>query len=129
MSETPPTIDPTKIVQIEIACTDLERSLAFYNDVFGWQAVPTDIDRYTLLEVPDHCHFGISLRPRDERETFSGLSPLTLYLAVADYAPYLERVRKSTGRVVVPKMKWPGYGEACIVADPDGQRFGLHARV
>lgn len=120
-------IDPTKLCQIEIQVSDMERSLEFYREVFGWKKVPAEMFEYAVLEVPPECTFGISLIPSLAFGATN--SRLVLYFSVSTEAAIkdiMARAKQWGGSAVFGPKRVPGRGMIYQVADPDGQRFGLY---
>lgn len=111
------------LCQVEIHVRDLQRSLKFYEDVFGWQPVPAEIHNYVVLKVPDSSAYGISLIPDAKRAP--GGDGIVLYFSCEDPDACLERATKAGGRVRFRNQRLPGYGRLDQFEDPDGQRFGL----
>lgn len=121
-------IDPTKLCQIEIQVRDLDRSILFYQNVLGWHPIPAEIHRVTVLEVPEHCAFGISLIGHKTRHSAAKQvpwSPLVLYFAHDKPQEIIAKVPQYLGRVRFGPKQLPGYGEIFQFMDPDGTRFGL----
>jgi len=118
-------IDPTRLVQIEINVSDLEISLRFYEHAFGWRRVPAEIHNYVVLEVPDHCPFGVALVPRPGKPATAPLPLLVPYFKVEDPEALIKKVEEFGGALVFGPKVLPSYGTIFQVADPDGQRFGL----
>lgn len=123
-------IDPRSLCQIEIMITDRERSVAFYSRVFGWTPVPADIHEFIVLNVSEDCPWGISLVTVTRAEQLRS-SLTTLYFAVAsmDQAKKIVTEAEECGGRVISSSgdgrDVPGYGRMWVVADPDGQRWGL----
>jgi predicted enzyme related to lactoylglutathione lyase len=116
-------IDPTALCQIEIQVSDLSRSIEFYREVFGWQPVPAFIHEYVVLDVPEHCQFGVSLVPQPNLGRCHG-NAVRLYFRVSDAPLILERASTFGGQRL-PGRSLPGYGRVEVVTDPDGNAFGL----
>lgn len=116
-------IDPRQLCQIEIRISDLERSLAFYRQVFGWKPVPAEVHNYIILDVPEDCPVGITLIPGNESKEDS--KRLVLYFAVDDPEEIISKVKDLGGRVILGPRKVQGYGTIYQFTDPNGQCFGL----
>jgi uncharacterized protein len=103
-----------------------EQTIAFYRDVFGWDAhtvSDTDDFRYTTLGEGDGQLAGImddSPYPDDEAAHWA------VYFAVSDADAAIARVEALGGSVVRPAEDTP-YGRLATVADPTGTRFRLVA--
>jgi len=103
-----------------------EPTVAFYRDVFGWDAhVMSDTDefRYTTLGEGEGQLAGImddSPYPGDEPAHWA------VYFAVADADAAIERVQELGGSIVRPAEDTP-YGRLATVADPTGTQFRIVA--
>lgn len=117
-------VDPTKLCQIEIHVSNIERSLKFYETVMNWPAVPTEIHNYHVLEVPERCPFGIALVPDKKAIARSGI---VLYFAVDD-PQEIANAAKLQGTDPLPGATLPGYGKVQQIQDPDGNCFGLYKK-
>ncbi|MEZ4743622.1 MAG: VOC family protein [Bdellovibrionota bacterium] len=117
-------VNPRKLCQIEIMVSDLDRSLLFYDKVFGWKAVPAYIYNYVVLDVPESCPFGVSLIPDNEVSKSFG-TRVILYFEVNNSRSVVELAYQYGGKKILEK-KLPGYGRTVQLSDPDGQIFGLY---
>ncbi len=117
------TLLPTKLCQIEIPVLDIERSILFYERVFGWKQAPAEMHEYIVMQVPDDCPYGISLIPtRKER---SGDS-VVLYFQTEDPKAVADAAKNNGGRLRFGPKKLGAYGDIYQIEDPDGNRFGLY---
>jgi predicted enzyme related to lactoylglutathione lyase len=116
-------IDPNKLCQVEIHTARLDVSRKFYEEVFGWKAVPAEIHNYIVLAVPEDCPFGISIVPSIGAKPSSG--QIILYFQVDDAAQIAERAAKFGGSKKFGPTRLPAYGDIWQITDPDGHRFGL----
>lgn len=115
-------INPQALCQIEIAVSDMEQSLAFYEQVFGWTSVSVDIQGYVVMEVPQSCPYGIALvRAHDKAAT----SISTLYFRVENAAAIVERAKQFGAPIRLGPKKLPGYGSIYQIVAPDGQVYGI----
>ena len=121
----PSVLDPTRLCQIELHVTDLERAQAFYAGAFGWQRVPADLHELVVLAVPPGCPFGISLVPRRTAESGSAL---VVYFATDDPEAVLRQVEAHGGKRGLGPVGIAGYGLTYHCTDPDGTRFGLYVK-
>ena len=104
---------------VEIPSDDTKKSEQFYSDVFGWKFQNVPQMDYTLYTTPEGIGGGIMKRPE-------GMPPgLINYINVADIGPYLTRIESGGGSVIRPVTEIPGVGWFALVADPDGNSFGL----
>ena len=116
-------VRPDALVQIEIHATDLERSKAFYEAVFGWKAVPAEIYNYLVLDVPRDCPWGVSIVPTTGPIKTNG--QIVLYFQVDDATRVAELAERHGGAKRFGPTNLKAYGDIWQIADPDGHRFGL----
>ncbi len=116
-------IDPKKLCQVEIHATRLDISRKFYEEVFGWKAVPAEIHNYLVLDVPNDCPFGISIVPSLGAKTSSG--QIILYFEVVGAEGIANRAERFGGSKKFGPTRLPAYGNIWQITDPDGHRFGL----
>ena len=118
-------IDPQKLCQIEITSSDLERSLAFYEGVFGWKKAPADLHNYIVLSVPSDCPYGISLVPGIPSTKGRGI---VLYYGLENPEEIIDRVEDNGGKILMGPQRLPGYGMIYQFKDPDGNVFGIFSQ-
>ncbi len=116
---------PTKLCQIEIPVSDIERSILFYDRVFGWKQVPAEMHEYIVLQVPDDCPYGISLIPTKKERAGDSI---VLYFQTENPARIAEAVKDYGGRLRFGPKKLGAYGDIYQIEDPDGNRFGLYLK-
>lgn len=106
---------------IELHTPDLDRSRAFYADVFGWDPQPFAAPDY--LVSPAGANHGIDAALLVSRDGQSRSVPVI-------NVDSLERVTRSVGEhggsVVVDTFTIPGVGRGCYIADPAGLLVGIH---
>lgn len=117
------TIDPNRLVQLELHVSDLEKSLCFYEKVFSWPRVPAELYPYYVLEVPENCPFGIALV--ENKNISSPNKSLIPYFEVELLQDLCQKVEEFGGAIKHQKVSVPGYGHACHVEDPDGHIWGI----
>ena len=116
----PPTFAPGKICYIQIPADDVDRSVRFYETVFGW-----NIRRRSNGEVAFDDTVGevsgtwVTGRPP------SSEPGLVVYVMVESVAETLETIREAGGEVVTP-LTPQGEGEAfATFRDPAGNVLGI----
>jgi predicted enzyme related to lactoylglutathione lyase len=112
----------------ELQTRDYDKSVAFYRDVFGWDAHTMSDSpefRYTTLGEGEHALAGImdatQFVPEGEPAAWS------LYFEVENADAALKRIEELGGKVVQPAEDTP-YGRLAAAADPTGTRFKLVER-
>ena len=113
----------TGLIQIEILVQDLQRSIEFYEGAFGWCPVPAQMQDRCFLQVPLDARFGISLVQSSLRSSLE--TSTILYFQVDSAESILKSVGLHHGTVIQQPQTYSKVGRVALVADPDGQRYGL----
>ena len=111
------------LVHFEFHAVDLDKSLAFFEKLFGWKITnwggPHD---YWLVQTSEPGQPGIGggiMRSPDGK-------PRTINtIQVPDIDQYVASAVAAGGKVCVPKMAIPGVGWVAYCDDPSGVTFGL----
>ena len=109
------------VCHLELQVADPARCKAFYAAAFGWQSRPA-APGYEWLDLGGAVTGGIMTRKS------AGQDGLTVYLGVTDLTAALARVHGAGGAVVQEPRDVPGHGRYAVIADPEGNRFGLWER-
>ena len=104
---------------VEIPSSDPVKAEEFYAAVFDWTFQRVPGMGYTLYATPGGGGGGILKRP-------DGM-PVGLinYVNVDEIEPYLSKIEDGGGSILQPITEVPETGWFAIVADPDGNSFGL----
>jgi predicted enzyme related to lactoylglutathione lyase len=107
---------------IDLGIPDLERAIAFYSAVFGWECEigPAETGRYTICRL-DGRAVG-ALAPADGT---SDTYWWTVYLATDDAAASAATIMEAGGEILVPPMDIMEQGRMAVARDPVGAQFGL----
>jgi predicted enzyme related to lactoylglutathione lyase len=112
-----------RFTHFELAAPDLEKTAAFYRDVFGWQiekwAGPVD---YWLVTNGDHSTPGINgglMQNGDFTGTINTIE-------VDDIDEAIAQVLAHGGEIALPKNAIPGVGHQAYFKDNSGILVGLH---
>jgi predicted enzyme related to lactoylglutathione lyase len=108
---------------IDLGIPDLDRAMAFYGALFGWEfeVGPPERMRYT------HCLLGgrrvaaLAEHPDPQATAFWW----SMYLATGDCDATVGRVTDHGGTVVLAPTDVPDQGRMAVVRDPTGAQFGL----
>lgn len=104
---------------IEIPTKDLERCKNFYTGLFKWKVKTFEANYY---EFSTGAEPGGGLMKMEEfRPGFIN------YILVDKMEPFLEKIPQLGGQILKGKTEIPNHGWYAIVADPDGNQFGLFA--
>lgn len=111
-----------KICYLEIPAMDIERSAAFYRDVFGW-GVRTRGDGARAFDDTTGAVSGTWVLDRTPAEDPGVLT----YIMVDSVAGTIRKVEAGGGRLVTPETPLGPAGEAyATFRDPAGNLFGLY---
>ena len=110
------------IVHWEIPSTDLAKSQAFYEALFGWEFEPFS-PGYAMFEVEDGVGGALELV-----ETMRGPG-IEVYIGVDDIPATLARAEQLGGSVVVQKTEiGGGMGYWAAILDPCGCRISVWSK-
>jgi hypothetical protein len=113
-----------RFTHFELASDDLEKTAAFYREVFGWQIHkwegPVD---YWLVDTGDLSTPGIN---GGLMEAGGGFSGTINTIEVEDIDAALAKVLANGGEVAMEKGAIPGVGYQAYFKDNSGIMVGLH---
>ena len=107
---------------IDLGVPDLDRALAFYGSVFGWEfhVVPEDPSRYTMCLLRGRRVAAIYAAQEPDAGCF-----WNVYLATPECDRTAERAREAGGTLLVEPTDVTDQGRMAVVRDPVGAQFGL----
>jgi len=109
------------ICHIEIPCTDIDRAMKFYTDVFGWETRLIPEMNYGVFKAPDGPGGGFSRELKIAAE-----GGLALYIEVEDINAVFGKVEAAGGKKVMDKaMISPEHGFMGQFSDIEGNLIGL----
>ncbi len=109
------------VVHFEIIGSDLNKSTAFYSELFGWQVNTEMMPGYGLVSPAGEGSIGGGIMGAPE-----GMRPMvTFYIHVEDIDAMLAKAESLGGKTLMPKMEIPGVGFSGMFADADGNPVGL----
>ena len=112
-----------RVVHFEVPADDPERSIKFYETVFGWTIEKWDGPiEYWLIMTGDEDKPGIDggLARREDPET--GVENT---IDVKNLDQTLADVKANGGTILRPRMAVPGVGWMAYIKDTEGNTFGL----
>ncbi len=113
----------------EIPVSDLERAIAFYQRVFGWEFERTVIDGHAMALFPETSGEGTITGALAHGESYvPSQDGARVYFAVADIDAVLAHVRELGGEILYPKTAVGEWGFVAEFADSEGNRIALSAR-
>lgn len=104
----------------EAVSTDVEKTVAFYGELFNWKAEKMDMGdmQYTMLKSGDETVAGVMASP------MPGVPSNWLsYISVEDVDAAVLHVTGNGGQVKMPAYDIPNVGRAAIVQDSTGAVF------
>jgi predicted enzyme related to lactoylglutathione lyase len=113
-----------RFTHFELATTDLEKTAAFYREVFGWQIQKWEGPiEYWLVTTGDASTPGINGGLMLTDGTLRGTVNT---IEVDDIDAAIARVLAHGGEIVLPKDAIPGVGYQAYFKDNSGIIVGLH---
>jgi predicted enzyme related to lactoylglutathione lyase len=119
-----------QVVWVEIPVQDLDRALAFYQQVFDVGEVQIREEEVrrsaTLVQTADGSRPGVSLTQTRNFEP-SNKGPLVFLNTGDDLTPYLSRIESAGGTVVEAKTSMGEYGSYATFQDTEGNLLALYS--
>ena len=115
---------PNPVVHFEIVSTDVEKSQAFFKELFDWHIEPMPMEHmpgmvYGMVDTHSGgISGGISSTP-------DGQTHVTFYIEVDDLQAYLDKAESLGGKTVLPVTEIPGMVTLAMFSDPAGAVVGL----
>jgi predicted enzyme related to lactoylglutathione lyase len=109
-------------VWIDLGIPDIDRAIAFYGAVLGWEFErgTEEMGYYTMCLLRGRPVAALSQPP--------GVGPehwWTMYFATEDVDGHVKRAADAGGTIVMPAMDIMTQGRMALVQDPVGAQFGL----
>jgi len=115
----------------EIPTKDLNRAQKFYEEIFGIEMMPLDLDQIQMRMFPLEDPMGVGgalVYNADFYKTSATDGPLVYLNANPDVQNVLNQVEKAGGKILIPKTQIsPEYGYMAMFIDTEGNRIALHA--
>jgi len=113
----------SRVVHFEIPADDPERSIKFYEEVFGWVIEKWDgpIEYWLIMTGPEDkpgIDGGLARRTEPEMGVENTIDVPSVDEAVT-------KVEAQGGQVIRPKMAVPGVGWMAYIKDTEGNIFGM----
>lgn len=110
----------------ELSTTDPEAAIAFYRDIFGWDAMGGvdmgDMGTYHLLGYAGAQRIGVMRRPPEVP-----VSHWLPYILVPDADQAFATATAQGAAALMPPMEVPGGDRVAVMTDPQGAVFAVHA--
>lgn len=125
----PPGAEPgtgAPVSWFEVMGPDAAALVAFYTELFGWEAhqyeIPGPTKYYEVKTGADRgIQGGIGQNPM-------GMSYVTVYAESTDLQATLDRATELGAKTILPPMKTGNGPEVAMFADPEGHTFGIYNR-
>jgi predicted enzyme related to lactoylglutathione lyase len=113
-----------RFIHFELATDDIEKSVQFYQDVFGWQIQKWEgpID-YWLVTTGDENSPGINGGLMQANGKLRGTINT---IGVEDIEAAIAQIQVHGGEIMFPKDSIPGVGYQAYFKDSNGTIVGLH---
>ncbi|MCJ7733237.1 MAG: VOC family protein [Anaerolineales bacterium] len=113
----------SRVVHFEIPADDPERSIQFYEKVFGWRFEKWDgpIEYWLIMTGPEEepgIDGGLARRTEPDIGVENTIDVKNLDLSLIE-------VEANGGKIIRPKMAVPGVGWMAYIKDTEGNIFGL----
>ena len=106
---------------VDVGSTDLERSIAFYDGLFGWRAVRLGPEAGGYVRFRLDGVDVAAVGPAHE-----GAPPMwTTYFATEDADASADGIAAAGGEILTPPFDVPGAGRMAVARDPTGAVFAL----
>ncbi len=120
------------IVHFEIQAKNVEVLKSFYENVLGWKIIksPLPYMDYWLIQTVATDEKGMLQRPGvngglyPRTPDWSGIKQVN-YISVENIDEYIPKVTAAGGTILIAKQQIPTVGSIALVADPEGNAFGL----
>jgi uncharacterized protein len=114
---------PGRVGWNELLAADLQKAIAFYGELFGWQRADAEIgpgDGYQLFSAGGQMIGGMSTKRRTDPVPY-----WVYYINVDDIEAAMERVKTAGGRIFESPVETPGGSWIVRCGDPQGAPFAL----
>lgn len=127
------TQQPAEVIEnyvswFEIPAIDINRSVNFYNEIYGLKMEITEVNNYTMALFPVTSGIGGAI-VSGEGSIPSDTGTLVYLNAGKDLEPVLSKIEGAGGRVILPKTlinKTVGY--FALFIDTEGNKLALHSK-
>jgi len=116
-------------VHFEIQAENVERAIAFYRELLGWEFSQWGKEPYWLVKTGEKGTPGIDggLLPRrgPGPADMQAVNAFVCTIDVADLDAMVKRATELKGSIVLPKMPIPTVGWLAYAKDTEGNIFGM----
>ena len=111
------------VVFWELASHDMEKSVAFFRDVFEWKIEFND--RLGFYIIPESSPANESIEGAIFTLKRAKLPFVALYIQVDDIEEKAKLIDAKGGLVIDPPSETPGGSKICLFNDPSGVTFAM----
>jgi uncharacterized protein len=111
---------PSPLVYFQIATADIERSKAFYGELFGWDMADGSTGAIDPQGPGDFDAKGAFLKIEADAPPF-----VTPWFRVVDLAATLAKAEALGARVLVPVRRTPAGTDIALIRTPEGHSVGI----
>ena len=108
------------VVHFDLGCQDSRKSLAFFEQVFGWQSCPNNAFSHAFDTGWDHGIAGMTTALGHEPHHYC-----MVYIQVGDIPAMLKRITDHGGDIVIGETEAPDQGWFAWAKDPHDNLIGL----
>ena len=116
-------------IHFEIQAENVERAIAFYRELLGWEFSQWGKEPYWLVKTGEKGTPGIDggLLPRrgPGPADMQAVNAFVCTIDVADLDAMVKRATELKGSIVLPKMPIPTVGWLAYAKDTEGNIFGM----
>ena len=116
-------------IHFEIQAENVERAIAFYRELLGWEFNQWGKEPYWLVQTGEKGTPGIDggLMPRrgPGPADMQAVNAFVCTVDVANLDAMVNRVTELKGSIVLPKMPIPTVGWLAYAKDTEGNIFGM----
>jgi uncharacterized protein len=107
------------VVHFEVGCKDLEKTTAFYTDLFGWSKTSVPYASMLNTNVPGAISGQITSLGHEPHQY------VTFYIQVENITETLSKVEKAGGTKLVGPIPLPDKSQFAWFKDPEGNMVAL----
>ena len=115
---------PGTLCWVEHASRESEKSIAFFEKLFGWTSKTQDMGGmlYTTFSLAEEAVAGLYIMPPELAEVPPHWLP---YFLTDNIDLLIEKSERLSGKILMPKMFIEGVGHFAVAQDPQGGVFGV----
>lgn len=112
------------LCHFELMVSDVEKSKAFYSQIFDWTFNDTHMEGYSLIDTGAAPGGGLMVKPPE-----APACAMSNYIQVASVEETVNKITAAGGMIVVPRTEIPNIGFFAMFLDPDQICIGIFEEV